>query len=82
MSGTRLAELSPAVGAVAIIPSDSVDIAVARGIYVGGAGNIVVTLLDGTTATFIAPIVGSILDISARRVLATGTTATNLLALY
>ena len=68
---------------VAITTSDTVDFAfVARAIYVGGAGNVVAVNEDNTTALFTAPPVGTILPGRFRRVNATSTTATALLAGY
>ena len=66
----------------AITTSDSSTIAPTVGIYVGGAGNVKVDLVDGGTVTFSAVPVGTILPIQATRVYATGTTATLMVALY
>lgn len=67
----------------AITPSDTVDLpAPARAIYVGGAGNISLITLKGTTLTFQGLLAGQILPVAAARVRATGTTATNLIALF
>lgn len=65
-----------------ITTSDTVPVN-CRAIYVGGAGNVKVTNPDGSTATFTAPPVGSILPIELNNgfVNATGTTATLLVAL-
>lgn len=78
-----------ATRAVAVTPSDTVDLPdfkaanrLADWIYVGGAGNVVVVLQDNSTVTFTAPPVGSFLWIKARRINATNTTATLLLAGY
>lgn len=73
---------APASKAAAITPNDSADLAFAtRAIYVGGAGNLAVQMqLDGAV-TFVAVPAGSILPIRVARVLATGTTATNLIGL-
>ena len=66
-----------------ITPSDTVDLSdPTRGIYVGVSGNIKVTLVSGGTVTFLGAISGSILPVQAIRVYATGTTATNMIALY
>lgn len=51
-------------------------------IYVGGAGNIVVVQADNTTVTLTAAIVGQMYPVAARRINATLTTATNLVAWY
>ena len=67
----------------AVTPSDTVDLAyVSRAIYVGGAGNLAVLLSgDAAAVTLIAVAVGSVLPLRVKRVMATNTTATNLVAL-
>lgn len=75
---------SPASNAFAITPSDSTDLAVAaRALYVGTGGTVVVRLrATGTTAvTFKNVPSGSVLPVRAVRVLATGTTAADLVGL-
>lgn len=54
----------------------------ARGIYVGVSGDIVAILCPGTAAVTFKSVPVGILPIEASRVKATGTTATDLLALY
>jgi hypothetical protein len=49
--------------------------------YVGGAGNVKVTDNLGNAITFVAPIVGQIINVAHSRVWATGTTATNIVCL-
>jgi hypothetical protein len=68
---------------VAITPSDTTDLTGVRAIYVGGAGNVAVKLArdPNTVLTFIAPPVGSTLELRVTRVMA-ATTATNLIGLY
>lgn len=74
---------SPADNLIAITPSDSTDLAQdSRAIYVGGAGNLVVTPAAGGSNVTLAVVAGSILPIRVRRVLSTGTTATGLVNLY
>ena len=71
------------LSAAAITPSDSTVLPKqTRGIYVGGAGNVAVTMADGSTATFNAIAVGVVHLLSVTKVMATGTTATNIVALY
>lgn len=66
----------------AITPSDTTVLSGLRGVYVGGAGDVTVISGDGgTTVTFKAVPVGTILPISPSKVKATGTTATLLVAL-
>lgn len=65
-----------------VTPSDTVDLPwVTMAVWVGGAGNLVAVMQDGTTATFTGVTAGALLPIAARRINATSTTATNLLAL-
>lgn len=72
----------PAYGAVAVTPDDSNDLSIpARGLYIGGAGAIALTMASGDEVTFSGCLAGTILDIQVIRVKATGTTATNILAL-
>lgn len=59
-----------------VLPHDT------RAIYVGGAGNLNVTLANGTGVQFQAVPVGTILPIAAKYVAAVGTTATYLIGLY
>ena len=70
--------------ALAITPSDSTDLAdIPKAIYVGVAGNLVVTLVDdASSVTFVGVQAGSVLPIRPKRVHATSTTASSLLALY
>jgi hypothetical protein len=66
----------------AVTPDDNALIS-CRAIYVGGAGNITVQFAIGTSVVFTAPPVGSILPINLEqgRIMASGTTATLLVAL-
>ena len=74
---------SPADNATAVTPSDSTDLAfTSRALYVGGAGNIVVTMAGGGDVTFTAVPAGSILPIRVSRVKSTSTTATSIVNLY
>jgi len=74
--------LVSAYGAEAVTPSDSAGIPTTRAIYVGGAGNLAVTMLDGQVVTFTGVPVGTTLYIQVTKVMATNTTATLILALY
>ena len=71
------------IGAVAVTPSNTEDLATTtNGIYVGGAGNLKVDMSNGTTITFTALAVGVIHPLAVKRVYATGTTATVIVAVY
>lgn len=54
----------------------------AKAIYVGGAGDLTVTTGSGEDVVFKAVPVGTVLPVKIKRVKATGTTATLLLALW
>lgn len=75
-------------GAIAVTPSDDDNIIfpsginATRGIYIGGAGNLAVRMIDGTEVTFTAVIVGAMYDLAVIRVLDTGTTASDIVAVY
>jgi hypothetical protein len=69
--------------AAAVTPNDGADLTnVTRGIYVGGSGDLSVVTPDGDSVTFKAVPVGTFAAIRVARVMATGTTATNLVALW
>jgi hypothetical protein len=78
-------ESDPARKGVAITTSDTVSIAsgTTRGIYVGGAGNLVCLFKDhDTVVTIVGAVAGTVLPFEVVRVNATSTTATSLVALY
>lgn len=64
-----------------ITPNDNNEIRVPKALYIGGAGNIVLAGADGVDGTF-AVGAGATLPLRPRKVKATGTTATGILALY
>ena len=72
----------------AITPSDSVDLTLGGvatptdAVWVGGAGNVVVVDSRGATTTFTGVTAGALLKIRARRINATLTTATAMVALW
>lgn len=66
-----------------VTPSDTVDLPnVTRGIYVGTSGDVRVDLKGGTTVTFRALAAGLQHGMAVTRVHATGTTATDILAVW
>jgi hypothetical protein len=74
---------SPARNAAAVTPNDSTDLpTAARGLYIGGAGNVKVTMQGGQDVTFTALAVGVWYPLSVTRVWSTGTTATNIVAIW
>lgn len=76
-------QLEPSHTYFAITPHDSNDFSQGpvRGIYVGGAGNMVAVTTGGTAVTFTGVLAGSIIPIRAKRVNSTNTTATSLVGL-
>lgn len=70
--------------AVAVVPSDTVDLTVyAKALYIGVTGDVaVIPVGQSTSVIFKAHPVGYFVGCQVRRVLSTGTTATNILALY
>lgn len=69
--------------AVAIAPSDVVDLAQPVSVYVGGGGAVKVTPAGSAApVTFSGLGAGQIVPVQAVRVWATGTTATGLIGVY
>ena len=63
-------------------PSDSVALSeVSRAIYVGGAGDLRLIDASGNTVTFRGVVGGSIVPVRTHTILASGTTATDLVAM-
>ena len=76
--------LSPdscAGSAVAITTANSDLAHPVRSLYVGGAGNVRVTTVNGQDVTFVGVQAGTILPISVKRVWSTSTTATSIVGL-
>ncbi len=67
----------------AVTPNDSADLAnFAAALFVGGAGAVKVDTVGGSTLTLTGVAAGSLLPIRVKRVYSTGTTATNIAALW
>lgn len=76
-------DIGSARNAVAVTPHDTNSITTARALYVGVGGDITLrTRDDGVDVLFKAVPSGVILPVVTKYVRATGTTATNILALY
>lgn len=74
---------SPAIDGAMIAPNDGVDlIHVTRALYVGTGGQIAAELASGTPINLVGVTGGSLLPIRVRKILATGTTATNLVGFW
>jgi hypothetical protein len=75
--------ITPYKKAIAITASDATVIPTCDALYIGGAGAVAVRFYqDQANATFAAVPVGTVLPVRVDQVLATGTVATNILALY
>lgn len=74
---------SPSKHAAAVTPSNSTDLEYAsRALYVGSSGNVQITTVGGETVMLANINAGSLVPIRVSRVWSTGTTATNILALW
>jgi hypothetical protein len=72
----------PAYRALVITPSDATIIPTSRSLYIGVSGNLTVRMVDdGATIQFANVPVG-VFPIQVDQVFSTGTTATNIVALY
>ena len=53
-----------------------------KALYIGGAGNVAINDDAGNSVTFVGVLAGSVIPVSTENVLNTGTTATNIVALF
>jgi hypothetical protein len=75
--------VGPARHGAAVTPHDTNELDnYSRALWVGGAGNIALTTAGGDSITLSNIVAGSLIPIQAKIVLSTGTTATNIVALY
>jgi hypothetical protein len=73
----------PASNAAAVSVHDVNELdAVPRAIYVGGAGDMKVTMYGGEEVTFVGVAGGTVLPIRVKKIFSTGTSATNMIALW
>lgn len=72
----------PAIKFVAITPSDVTELNVPRSIYVGTTGNVAVEDEEGNSVVFNNVPDATILPIQPTKILATNTTAGNIIGLY
>ena len=75
--------------AASVTPSDTANIPSVSGgtnngcvLYVGGAGNLKVETVGGDEVTFVGINTGTFLPVQVVKIFATGTSATNILALW
>lgn len=73
----------PATDYATVTPHDSNDLGQpCRALWIGAAGDVTAVTLSGAAVQFKGLSAGQLLPVIARRVNATGTTATSLVALY
>lgn len=78
-----MARENTAAGAVTVTPSDATTLEPTFGLYVGAAGDVTVDMRDsGKNVPYKAVAAGTFLPIQVTRVYQTGTTASDILALY
>lgn len=79
-------DCNSATNGAAVTPSDSTILVKTRALWIGGAGNVAVVFADagtgGSAVTLTGATAGSIIPVSAIKVMSTNTTATNIVALY
>lgn len=74
---------APGLQLAAVTPSDSTDLTGARGLYVGGAGDLALTAVNDSSAVTLSSVpAGSIIPVQVKHVMSTNTTATNIVAIY
>lgn len=73
-----------AVDAKAVTPSDTVNLpnGPARAVYVGSGGDLRIVTGGGSDVTFFNVLSGQLLPVMAVRVFASGTNASNIVAVY
>lgn len=79
---SRVPQIESAQQAVSVTPNDADLIRPTRGVYVGATGTLKVTMSDGSDVTFNSIAAGVVHPLSVKRVFATGTTATGIVAVY
>lgn len=81
MAGPHAKQVVPASSGVAVTTSDSTVLTATRALYIGVTGDLSLVGVDGVTYLLINVPVG-ILPVSVTKVRATGTDATDIVALY
>lgn len=80
-AGRKVSLSDPISNAASVTPSDTADLATqARALWVGGSGDVKVDTAGGDTVTFSG--VSGLLPVRVARVYSTGTTGTNIMALW
>lgn len=74
---------SPAMDGAMVTPDDGTDLShVTRAIYVGASGDLSAELVSGAQVQFSGVPAGAMLPMRATKILATGTTANQIVALW
>lgn len=76
---SRLIKTTPLRDLIAVTPNDTTILQGIRALWVGGAGNVAVRTIQGTTVTISGIVAGTLIPIEVDIILATGTTATLIL---
>ena len=82
-TGFNYSHSGPAGALGAVTPNDGTDLpAVAKALWIGGAGNVsIIAENDTAPVTLNSVAAGTMITVRVKRVRATGTTATNIVAL-
>jgi hypothetical protein len=81
-TGKAVVISTPITGGAAVTPSDSTDLPeISLALYIGTAGTLKVTMLDGSVVTY-ASVAAGRHPLRVKRVWATGTSATGIVAEY
>lgn len=72
----------PAIGLADVTPSDSANIKLTRGLYVGVSGDVRVRMEDGSLVTLVGLAAGIVHPLRVQQVYSTSTTATDIVAAY
>lgn len=75
-------ELNTSHNFVAASADDGVVLEDVRAVFIGGIGDLMLENYDGTDVLFVIAAAPVQIDVSPRRILETGTTATNIVLLY
>ncbi len=81
MSGrpVEVKEIQPARSARDIVPNNNAEFTRTRGLYIGTSGDLQVVMANGATVTFVGMVGGVVHPLSVIQVLATNTTALNII---
>lgn len=81
-TGFDVSKTTPATGGEAVTPSDATELTyISRALWVGGAGAVAVLMETGEVLTLSGVPAGTLLPLRVKRVNATNTTATLIVAL-